>query len=128
MFQFRNVGRNLMLGAVLCLVAVLAGCSSSNVRDGAVDASQYDMVISAYKDSQFQLNGGVLAVPDLDGHLDYLKSENKLPKTVLLKDGEDTNVRSAHLRMFTQLQAKYDFEGFVEHKGKVRPLHPKDDH
>lgn len=127
MFQFRNVGRNLLLGLMLCLLAVVAGCSS-NVRPGSIDESQYAMVISAYKDGQFQLDGGVLAEPDLDGHFEYLQSENKLPKTVLLKDGDSSPVRSAQLRIFTRLQAKYGFDGFVEHKGKLEPLHPKDDH
>lgn len=127
MFQFRKLGRNLLLGLLVCLVAVLAGCSS-NVRTGSVDESQYGMVISAYKDGQFQLNGAVLAEPDLDGHFDYLRSENKMPGTVLLRDSDSSSVRSAHLRVFTRLQAKYGFEGFVEHKGKLMPLHPKDDH
>lgn len=127
MFRFRYVGRNVLLGLLLCLAAVVAGCSS-NVRPGSIDESQYGMVISAYKDGQFQLDGAVLAEPDLDGHFDYLKSENKLPEKVLLKDSDSTGVHSVHLRIFTRLQAKFGFEGFVEHKGKLEPLHPKDDH
>lgn len=127
MFQFRNFGRNALLGLVLCLMAVLAGCST-NVRPGAIDESQYAMVISAYKDGQFQLNGAVLAGPDLAGHFEYLQSRNELPKTVLLRDSNSSTVRSGHLRIFTRLQSIYGFEGFVGHKGEVKPLHPKDDH
>lgn len=124
MLHIRNLGRGLVLVALIGLVAGLAGCSS-NVRTGAVDDSQYDMVVSAYMDGQFKLDGAVLADPDLDGHFEYLQTTNNMPRTVLLKDSDDSKVRSGHLRDFARLQAKYGFKGFVEHKGEVKPLQPK---
>ncbi|MDN5925090.1 MAG: hypothetical protein L0H70_08840 [Xanthomonadales bacterium] len=126
MIQSRNLGRHLLLGLVLCLLAVLAGCSS-NVRPGAVDTSQYAMVLSAYKDGQFLLDGGVLAGPDLVGHFDYLQGAHALPTSVLLKDGPDSKVRSTQLHIFARLQAKYGFVAWVAHKGVVKPLEEKDD-
>ncbi|HET6632730.1 MAG TPA: hypothetical protein VFG73_08490 [Rhodanobacteraceae bacterium] len=128
MTRFRACAGRLVLALAVIGLATLAGCSSHNVRPATVAAeqAQYDMVLVAYKDGQFQLDGGVLAVPDLEGHFAYLDSAGKLPQTVLLRDGTDSVVRSPHLREVARLQGKYGFKAFVEHDGELKPLTPED--
>ena len=116
------------LVVVAAALAVLAACSHGvrPVSEGGSVSGNYGLVIDAYKGGQFLIDGAVLAGPDLDGHLAYLKSTGALPKSVLLEDGADSNVRSAQLTEFAQLATKYGFSGFVLHKGKLRPLQAAD--
>lgn len=118
--------RILILLTLALTLAGLAGCGG-NVRPSAGEiASQgpFGLIIQAYKDGQFIVDGGVVAAQDLGGHLKYLQSEGKLPAKILLENSSDAKIRSAHLRLFTQLQSIYGFQAYVEHKGKIEALHP----
>ncbi len=109
-------------------MAGLAGCGGSDVRPSSAEiASQgpFGMIIEAYKSGQYIVDGGVVAAQDLGGHLAFLEDQGKMPQKILLENSSEAKIRSEHLRQFTQLQAKYGFQAYVEHKGKIEPLHPE---
>jgi len=113
-----------LLGAsLIALTLVLAGCYG-RVRSGGETVTnvphQYDMTLEAAKDGQFILDGATLSPDDLGGHFRYLKDQKQLPKTVLLKDGPDSDVKNPHLEYFASLQLSFGFTGYVEHKGKLQ--------
>lgn len=120
--------RRVLIFMVLAFIMVgLAGCGG-NVRPGADEvASQgpFGLIIEAYKGSEFIVNGGVVGSQDLGDHLEYLHDQGRLPDKILLENSSESKVRGAHLRQFTQLQSKYGFQAYVEHKGKIEALHPQ---
>jgi hypothetical protein len=120
-----------LLGVSLfALTLVLAGCYG-RVRSGGETVAnvpqQYDMTLEAAKDGQFILDGATLSLDDLGGHFRYLADQKQLPKTVLLKDGPDANVKDAQLEYFAGLQLTFHFTGYVEHKGKLQLLSAVED-
>lgn len=122
-----NLRRILVFLALAFIMAGLAGCGGSVRPDADAVASQgpFGLIIEAYKNGEFIVNGGVVGSQDLGGHLEYLRDQGKLPDKVLLENSSEAKVRSTHLRQFTQLQSKYGFQAYVEHKGKIEALHPK---
>lgn len=123
--NLRSFATRLAGAAALAVVLALAGCSSTVRKGGVVTTNvptQYDMVISAFKDKQYQLDGAVLSGPDLEAHFRYLKDTKQLPKTVLMKDGEKTKVNNADLEEFASLALAFGFTGYIEHKGKLTLL------
>jgi hypothetical protein len=121
----RSLATRLAGAAALAVVLVLAGCGGTVRKGGVVTASvpvQYDMVISAFKDKQYQLDGAVLSAADLEAHFRYLQDTKQLPKTVLMKDGEKTKLNNANLEEFASLALAFNFTGYIEHKGKLRLL------
>lgn len=118
----------IVLVLLLCAaLAGLAGCGG-NVRPSAGEIAShgpFGMILQSYKSGQFIVDGGVVAPSDLEGHFEYLESQHKLPTRILLENGNEASIRGAHLREFTRLQSQYGFQAFVEHKGKIEPLHPE---
>jgi hypothetical protein len=116
--------------SLLALTLVLAGCYG-RVRSGgetAVDVpQQYDMTLEAAKDGQFILDGATLSLDDLGGHFRYLADQKQLPKTVLLKDGPDADVKNVQLEYFAGLQLSFHFTGYVQHKDKLQLLSAVED-
>ncbi|MGA7297956.1 MAG: hypothetical protein WBW92_10650 [Rhodanobacteraceae bacterium] len=121
--------RRILILLILAVgMAGLAGCGGSNVRPspGEIAAQgPFGMIIEAYKGGQYIVDGGVVAAQDLGGHLAFLQDQGKMPEKVLLENSSESKVSGEHLRQFTQLQAKYGFQAYVEHKGKIEPLHPE---
>lgn len=111
--------------AVACgLLLALAACGP--IRRGGKETvdvpAHYDMVIAVAKDNQFNLDGAILNIDDLIGHFRYLEDQKQLPKTVLMKDGEDAKVKDAQINAFASLQVTFGFTGYIEHKGKLTLL------
>ena len=120
-----------LLGAAMfALVLTLSGCYG-RVRGGGETVAnvpqQYDMTLEAAKDGQFLLDGATLTLDDLNGHFRYLSDQKQLPKTVLLKDGPDANVKDAQLEYFAGLQLTFHFTGYVERKGNLQLLSAVED-
>lgn len=123
--NLRSFATRLAGAAALAVVLALTGCSGNVRRGGVVTANvpaHYDMVISAFKDKQYQLDGAVLSGADLEAHFRYLKDTKQLPKTVLMQDGEKTKINNADLEEFASLALTFGFTGYVEHKGKLTLL------
>lgn len=120
--NLRSISIRVVAAAMLVTIFALAACNA-NVRRGgettAVVPTSYDVVISAYKDNQFKLDGAVLSSSDLEAHFRYLKDVKKLPKAVLLQDGDKDKIKDADLEEFAALQLTFGFTGYVMHKGKL---------
>ena len=121
----RILATRLLGVSMLGLMLTLSGCYG-RVRGGGETTvnvpAHYDMVLQAAKDGQFLLDGATLSPEDLDGHFRYLADQKQLPKSVLLKDGPDSDVKNAQLENFAGLQLSFRFTGYVEHKGKLQLL------
>ncbi|MEO6968993.1 MAG: hypothetical protein ABI132_11160 [Rhodanobacteraceae bacterium] len=114
--------KHLLGAAMLSLVVLLSGCYGRVRGGGATVAdvpAQYDVTLFAAKDGQFMLDGAQLTADDLIGHFRYLADQKQLPKSVLLKDGEDSKIKNTHLETLASLQLSYHFTAYVEHKGKL---------
>ena len=116
--------------SLIALTLVLAGCYG-RVHSGGesvVDVpQQYDMTLEAAKDGQFILDGATLNFDDLGGHFRYLADQKQLPKTVLLKDGPDADVKNIQLEYFAGLQLSFHFTGYVQHDDKLQLLSAVED-
>ncbi|MEO7148883.1 MAG: hypothetical protein ABIY40_02970, partial [Rhodanobacteraceae bacterium] len=122
--------KHLLGAAMLALVVLLSGCYGRVRGAGESVANvpvQYDVTLQAAKDGQFILDGAMLTVDDLIGHFRYLADQKQLPKTVLLKDGEDTKIKNTHLETLASLQLNYHFTAYVEHKGKLTLMNSVED-
>lgn len=121
----RTVATRLLGISLFALMLALSGCYG-RVRGGGETTVNvpvhYGMTLEAAKDGQFILDGATLSPDDLGGHFRYLKDQKQLPKSVLLKDGPDQNVKNAQLEYFASLQLSFNFTGYVEHKGKLQLL------
>src|SRR5690348_5016927 len=121
----RTLASRLLGVSMLGLMLALSGCYG-RVRSGGETTvnvpAHYDMVLEAAKDGQFILDGATLSPDDLAGHFRYLSDQKQLPKSVLLKDGPDVNIKNAQLENFASLQLSFHFTGYVEHKGKLQVL------
>lgn len=126
----RTLSTRLLGAPMLALILALGGCYG-RVRGGGESVinvpQQYDMTLQAAKDGQFILDGATLTLDDLGGHFRYLADQKQLPKTVLLKDGPDADVKNAQLEYFAGLQLSFHFTGYVEHKGKLQVLSAVED-
>ncbi|HEX5353997.1 MAG TPA: hypothetical protein VFW60_07945 [Rhodanobacteraceae bacterium] len=108
--------------AMLATMFALAACSGNVRHLGKTTANvptQFDMVIGAYKDSQFLLDGAVLSTSDMVAHFRYLQDQKQLPKTVLLEDTDSDKINNADLEEFATLQLNFHFTGYIKHKGKL---------
>lgn len=121
----RTITSRLLGVSMVALMLALAGCYG-RVRGGGETTvnvpAHYDMVLQAAKSGQFVLDGATLSAQDLAGHFRYLADQKQLPKSVLLKDGPDQDVKNPHLEYFASLQLSFHFVGYVEHKGKLQVL------
>jgi hypothetical protein len=114
----------IMLGSVL----LLAGCQLGGTKGDVSTASmkgQFDVVIKAYKDGQFLLDGAVLSAIDTGSHFAYLKDQGKLPKTVLLESSDDSKIRKQHLRYLARMQLDYGFKAYYDDKGTLTQINPR---
>lgn len=118
--------RSLVVGlggaTMLAMMVGLAGCNANVRRGGETTVNvptQFDMVIGAYKDAQFLLDGAVLSASDLEAHFRYLQETKQLPKTVLLEDTASAKIKNPYLEEFANLQLSFHFTGYVKHKGKL---------
>lgn len=117
-----HLPKHLFGAAMLALMVLLSGCYGRVRNTGSTVANvpmQYDVTLAAAKDGQFMLDGAQLTADDLIGHFRYLADQKQLPKTVLLKDGDDSQIKNTHLETLASLQLSYHFTAYVEHKGKL---------
>lgn len=111
----------------LCASLLLAACGA-NVKGvqlaNAKAVGAFDLTLQAYKSGQFLLNGAVLSSMDLSSHFAYLRDQHKLPKTVLLEDGEDASIRSEHLTYMASMAYTYGFTVYFTDDGELSRIIP----
>ncbi len=117
----------IMLGSVL----VLAGCHRGEIKNEQRLAEsmhgQFDLVMKAYKDGQFLIDGAMLSAMDVGSHFTYLRDQGRLPKKVLLIDSDDAKVRKVQLQYLARMSIDYGFHAyFFNRKGELTEINPVD--
>jgi hypothetical protein len=114
--------------ALALALAALAACGGRNeIKGGTAEVvnvpSQYDLVLAADKDGQFDLDGATLAPEDVRGHIRYLNEVNKPVRTVLLKAGEKQKIRNQHIAELAGMARDLKIEAYVQDDdGKLKVI------
>lgn len=116
-----------LLGAVLAM----AGCSMfGHTRSGEVTTASmkghFDVVIKAYKEGQFLVDGAVLSALDTGSHFAYLRDQGKLPKSVLLEPSDDSGIHKQHLQYLARMAIDYGFKAYYDDRGTLVQINPED--
>jgi len=112
----------IMLGSLLALAGCHLGGTKGEEVSTASMKGQFDVVIKAYKQGQFLVDGAVLSAIDTGSHFAYLKDQGKLPKTVLLEPSDDSKIRKQHLQYMARLQIDYGFTVYYDDGGTLKKI------
>ncbi|WP_440223086.1 hypothetical protein ACQQ2N_18705 [Dokdonella sp. MW10] len=115
--------RSLRLVIVASLLALLTACGGKGAKPDAVAAGdvpgQFDVVLVAEKDDQFDYLEAPLTVEDLRAALRY-RQEQALPmQTVLLKRGEKQKVKDSHVVALARIAVEMKFTAYVQEKDGI---------
>ncbi len=130
MHKFFHVLRTV---AAAALLATLAACSSNAVKDNAAAApanasQQYDLVVLADKDGQFDFEGATLNAEDLRGHIRFRNETSQPVRVILLKRGEKQKVTNQHVAGMAGVARDLKVEAYVEdNDGKLKVIAIRDD-
>jgi hypothetical protein len=130
MIRFSTLLRRATAAIMLGSLLALAGCHLGGTKGEEVSTAsmkgQFDVVIKAYKQGQFLVDGAVLSAIDTGSHFAYLKDQGKLPKTVLLERSDDSKIRKQHLQYMARMQLDYGFKVYYDDKGTLKQINPQD--
>jgi hypothetical protein len=130
MIRFSTLLRRATAAIMLGSLLALAGCHLGGTKGEEVSTAsmrgQFDVVIKAYKQGQFLVDGAVLSAIDTGSHFAYLKDQGKLPKTVLLERSDDSKIRKQHLQYMARMQIDYGFKVYYDDKGTLKQINPQD--
>lgn len=118
---FARLARPLVL-ALVGVTLVLAGCSGQSVKEkqqAAHFAKEFKVVVKAYKDGQFTLDGAVLSEIDLSSHFSYLRDQGRLPHKVLLLRTDETAIGKKHLQAMARMSLDYGFRVYYDRDGEL---------
>jgi len=112
------------LAVVVALVAACGGRAKPDSVTRAVDVpAQFDVVLVAEKDTQFDYLDAPLTAEDLRSALRYRMEESLPMNTVLLKRGEKERVRDAHIVAVARMAVEMKFKAYVqEKKGEINEI------
>jgi hypothetical protein len=116
----------------LALVA-LAACGRDNIKAGATSdpktsPTQYDLVVRADKDGQFDLDGATLDVQTLRDHIRYRNEDSQPVHTILLKRGEKQKVTNQHVAGLAGITRDLKAEAYVlDNDDKLKLIQIADD-
>src|SRR5262249_43528410 len=119
--------------AAAALLATLAACSSNAVKDNATAAAantpaQYDLVVIAEKDAQFDVGGNIVTAESLRGHIRFRNETNEPVHTILLKRGEKQKITNDHVAGIAGVARDLKVEAYVEdNDGKLKVIAIRDD-
>lgn len=125
--------RFLRLLAAAFALSLAAACSSNAVKDNAAAAPanappQYDLVVRADKDGQFEYEGATLNAEDLRGHIRFRNETSQPVRTILLKRGEKQKVTNDHIAGMAGIARDLKAEAYVEdNDGKLKVIAIRDD-
>jgi hypothetical protein len=92
------------IGLLALLLGALAACGAhDDIKQGTSDVgttvpAQYDLVLRADKDGNFDLEGATLTAEDLRSHIRYRNEPgNKPVRTLLLETGEKEKIKNTHV-------------------------------
>ena len=110
-------GRRFMLVLLSLSLAALAACGRDNIKENTseptVSPTQYDLVVRADKDGQFDLEGATLDVQTLRDHIRYRNDTGQPVRTILLKRGEKEKVTNAQVAGLAGIARDLKAEAYV---------------
>lgn len=126
---FGNILRCVLLAVAL---AALAACSRDNIKENtaepAISPSQYDLVVRADKDGQFDLDGATIDGQTLRDHIRYRNDAGQPVRSVLLKRGEKEKVTNLQIAALAGIARDLKLEVYVlDNDGKLKLIQIKDD-
>ncbi|TLY52760.1 MAG: hypothetical protein E6K53_03220 [Gammaproteobacteria bacterium] len=125
--------RLLRLLAAAVVLSFAAACSSNAVKDNATTApvkspQQYDLVVLADKDGQFDYDGATLNAEDLRSHIRFRNETNQPVHTILLRRGEKQKITNDHVAGMAGVARDLKAEAYVEdNDGKLKVIAIRDD-
>ena len=113
------LSRILKIVLLALLLGALAACGRDDIKSGTSVAgsapAQYDLVVRADKDGQFDLEGATLTAEDLRGHIRYRNEPGNAPvHTILLKPGEKEKIKKEHLLALASIARDLKIKAYVE--------------
>jgi hypothetical protein len=102
------------------LLAALAACGGhDDIKKGTSDVAgapaQYDLILRADKDGQFDLEGATVNAEDLRSHIRYRNEPGNQPvHTLLLKTGEKEKIKNTHIAALAGIARDLKIEAYVE--------------
>lgn len=98
-------------------LAALAACGRDNIKENTaepvVSPQQYDLVVRADKDGQFDLDGATLDVQTLRDHIRYRDENGQPVRTILLKRGEKQKVTNQQVAGLAGIARDLKAEAYV---------------
>ena len=109
--------RRFKLVLLALLLAALAACGRDNIKEGTseptVSPQQYDLVVRADKDGQFDLDGATLDTQTLRDHIRYRNDTGQPVHTILLKRGEKQKVTNQQVAGLAGIARDLKVEAYV---------------
>ena len=101
------------------LLGALAACGHDDLKKGTSDVAnaptQYDLLLRADKDGQFDLEGATLTAEDLRSHIRYRNEPGNQPvHTLLLKPGEKEKIKNTHVSALAGIARDLKIVAYVE--------------
>lgn len=111
-------GRRFKLVLLVLSLAAFTACGGHNaIKEGTseptVSPQQYDLVVRADKDGQFDLEGATLDVQTLRDHIRYRNDTGSPVHTILLKRGEKEKVTNTHVAGLAGIARDLKAEAYV---------------
>ncbi|ANB18325.1 hypothetical protein [Dokdonella koreensis] len=104
---------------LLSLAACLGGARNEELVRSEDIPAEFDVVLLAEKDSQFDYSGVPLTAEALRDAMRYRKEEALSLQSVLLKRGEKQKVTDAHILALMRVAHELGFRAWVEQKGET---------
>jgi hypothetical protein len=109
----------LKVAALALLLGLLAACGHDDLKKGTSDVTnaptQYDLILRADKDGQFDLEGATLTAEDLRSHIRYRNEPGNQPvHTLLLKPGEKEKIKNTHVSALAGIARDLKIMAYVE--------------
>jgi hypothetical protein len=102
------------------LLVALAACGGhDDIKKGTSDVTgapaQYDLILRADKDGQFDLEGATVNAEDLRSHIRYRNEPGNQPvHTLLLKSGEKEKIKNTHIAALAGIARDLKIVAYVE--------------
>ena len=113
------LSKMLRVAALALLLGLLAACGHDDLKKGTSDVTnapaQYDLILRADKDGQFDLEGATLTAEDLRSHIRYRNEPGNQPvHTLLLKPGEKEKIKNTHVSALAGIARDLKIMAYVE--------------
>ena len=109
--------RSALLGLLL---AMAAACGRDEIKQGTSDVgttvpAQYDLIVRADKDGNFDLEGATLTAEDLRSHIRYRNEPGNVPvHTLLLETGEKEKIKNTHVAALAGIARDLKIAAYVK--------------